>query len=171
MFKIIHTAEDINRTITELAIQISRDYEGKELLLCGILNGAFMFLADLSRKVTIPHKIDFMGASSYGEGTVSTGEVKITKYPDTSPRGKDILIIEDVIETGQTLGTIRSFFLEEGANTVKICSLVIKENKQRETFPVDYYGFFDEDEFIIGYGMDHAGFHRNLPYIGIMEES
>lgn len=167
--RVIHSESDIRLAVNRLANEISRDYINRELLLCGILNGAFIFLADLSRALTIPHKIDFMGASSYGDATSSSGSVKITKYPDTNPQGKDILIVEDVIETGLTLEVVSRYFMDEGARSVKVCSLVVKEMDGRKSFRADYTGFIEGDEFILGYGMDYAGLYRNLPFLGVWE--
>ncbi|MCC5815751.1 MAG: hypoxanthine phosphoribosyltransferase [Leptospira sp.] len=168
--RVIHSELEIKKTVDELGRQISEQYRGKDLLLVGILNGAFIFLADLSRSLSIPHKIDFMGASSYGDATQSSGNVKITKYPDTNPQGKDILIVEDVIETGLTLGRITGYFLEEGASSVRICSLIVKEKPGRKSFPADFVGYREGDEFLIGYGMDYAGLYRNLPFLATLDD-
>lgn len=166
--KIEISTESIQNKVRELADLISEDYRGKELLLCGILNGAFVFLADLSRSLSLPHRIDFMGASSYGDGTVSSGTVKITKYPESNPSGKHILIVEDIIETGATLHTMANYLKEEGALSVKVCSLVVK-NKSGVSYHADYVGFAMGDEFLVGYGMDYAGLYRNLPYIATLD--
>lgn len=167
--KVHISKEAIETKIQELAKEISKDYENQELLLCGILNGAFIFLADLSRAISIPHKIDFMGASSYADAMVSSGNVKITKYPDTNPAGKHVLIVEDVIETGLTLQKIKSYLKEEGALSVKVCSLIIKQINHDKKYSAEYVGFLEGDEFLVGYGMDYGGLYRNLPYIGVIE--
>ncbi|WCL50334.1 hypoxanthine phosphoribosyltransferase [Leptospira sp. GIMC2001] len=161
----------IQERVKELGLQISEEYSGKELMLCGVLNGAFIFLADLTRNISIPHVIDFMGASSYGNSQVSSGKVQITKYLSISPKGKHVLVVEDIVETANTYAKIHEYLQEEGAKSVKICSLVVKNSKEKPGFPADYKGFEVEDQFLVGYGMDFAGQYRQLPFLGIMKQS
>lgn len=162
--KKLFSEEQIQKAIFLLKRQIEEDYRGKDLILCGILNGAYIFLADLSRALEIPHQVDFMGASSYENSMESSGYVQITKYPSQSIHGKNVLIVEDVIDTGKTLDFLLNYFLKEGAESTKICSLVVKESSYNRP-KIDYYGLQAGREFLVGYGMDYAGYYRNLPYI------
>lgn len=161
--------EAIQVKVEELANEISKDYKNQDLLLCGILSGAFIFLADLTRAISIPHKIDFMGASSYGDSKQSSGNVRITKFLDTNPAGKHVLIVEDVIETGLTIQKVKSYLMDEGAVSVKVCSLIVKQVNEGKVQTVEYVGFLEGDKFLVGYGMDYGGFYRNLSYIGVIE--
>jgi hypoxanthine phosphoribosyltransferase len=167
--RLLISSEEIEIAVRRIASEIDRDYQGKEFAIYGILNGAFLFLADLCRKIQTPHSLDFMGASSYGMGKQSTGVLNITKYPDLSPKGKNVLLVEDILETGLTLDVLKKYCLEEGAKEVKICALIQKLKPEDSLgLSLDYWGFSLGDEFIVGYGMDYAGKYRHLPYIGIL---
>lgn len=156
----------IAKQIKILATQITQDYKEKDFIIIAVLNGSFVFLADLIRQIPIDHKVDFIGASSYGDGLESSGRVKITKNLTLSPYGKSILLVEDIVETGNTLNHLTKILLDEGANDVQICSLLGKKKNGNFSYPVKYLGFEIEDRFIVGYGLDYAGSYRNLPYIG-----
>ncbi len=169
--KVLLTAEQIAARVAEMGAQISRDYEGKDLMLVCILKGANIFLADLCRHITIPLSYDFVAVSSYGADTKSSGVVRILKDLDESVESKHILVIEDIVDTGLTLRL--SYLLENlrsrRAASVKICTLLDKPARRRVEVPVDYSGFTIEDQFVIGYGLDYAGKYRNLPYVGVLK--
>jgi hypoxanthine phosphoribosyltransferase len=164
--------EAIRSRIDELATEIARDYKGRKPLLIGILKGSVVFMADLIRKIDIPIEIDFMSVSSYGNDTSSSGVVRILKDLDSPITGRDVLIIEDILDSGLTLGYLTRVLGERQPKSIKICSLLYKMRSADEQLPIDisYLGFAIENEFVIGYGLDYAGFYRNLPFIGILDE-
>lgn len=153
----------IQSKVKELGKTISNDYQGEELVLIGILNGSFIFLADLCRQIHLPHRIDFIGASSYGDRLQSSGKVEITKELQTDISGKSVLIVEDIVDTGFTLRFLLHHLEIRNPKSVKIVSLFWK--KKAETVKVEYFGFEVEDEFLVGYGLDYAGKFRHLPYV------
>ena len=167
---IMFTEAQIKQRVQELGAQISRDYAGKNILLCGILKGAVMFYTDLARSIDGPVEFDFMVCSSYGSSTTSSGFVKIRKDLDSDVLGRDILIIEDIIDTGVTLSKLKPLLLERGANSVKIATLLSKPSRRKVDVPVDYNGFEIPDAFVVGYGLDYNSRYRNLPYIGVLKE-
>jgi hypoxanthine phosphoribosyltransferase len=161
--------ERLQRRISELADEISRDYAGiDDLLLVCVLKGAIMFLSDLSRKLAIPHAIDFMAVSSYGASTESSGVVRILMDLETSILDRHVLIVEDIIDSGRTLDYITRNLRTRSPASMKICSLLDKKERRVIPIPVDYVGFEIPDEFVIGYGLDFAEFYRNLPFIGVL---
>lgn len=162
--------EEIHSKIKELGEKITQDYKERDLLLVGILKGAVVFLADLMRKIELPVSYDFMDVSSY-EGSTTTGEVRILKDLSTSVEGKDILIVEDIIDTGLTLNYLTKVLQERGAQSVSIVTLLSKPKRRRINVFVKYVGFEIPDEFVIGYGMDYDDKYRNLPDICILDES
>ncbi len=162
--------EDILAKVKELGKKISEDYKGKDLLLVGILKGAVIFMSDLVRSIDIPVKLDFMAVSSYGKTAISTGEVRIIKDLDFSVENKDILIIEDIIDTGYTLAYLTDNLRKRGANSVKVCTLLNKPERRKVDVPVDYLGFDIPDEFVVGYGLDYAELGRNLSYVAALKE-
>ena len=162
--------EDILAKVKELGKKISEDYKGKDLLLVGILKGAVIFMSDLVRSIDIPVKLDFMAVSSYGKTAISTGEVRIIKDLDFSVENKDILIIEDIIDTGYTLAYLTDNLRKRGANSVKVCTLLNKPERRKVDVPVDYLGFDIPDEFVVGYGLDYAEMGRNLPFVAALKE-
>ncbi len=166
--EILFTEEIIEQKIKELGSMISRDYQGKELILIGVLKGANIFMGDLMRKISIPIKIDFMAVSSYGISTESSGVVKIIKDLDESIEDKHVLIIEDIIDTGLTLHYLYENLWSRRPKTLKICTLLDKPERRKVNIKVDYKGFDIPDEFIVGYGIDYAERYRNLPYVGIL---
>lgn len=159
--------EKIQSRIKELASQIEKDYAGKKLYLIGILSGSFVFLADLCRKMELDLEIEFMKASSYGEGTVSSGQVDISLDVKTDLEGKHVLLVEDIVDTGNTISALRPVLQKRKPASLKLASLLFKPARLEQKVDIDYLGFEIEDKFVIGYGLDFAGKYRELPYIGI----
>ena len=168
--EILISEEDVKKRIKELGEKISKDYENKDLVLIGILKGAVIFMSELSKNIDLPLAIDFMAVSSYGKSSISTGEVKIIKDLDESVLDKDILIVEDIIDTGYTLSYLTDNLEKRGARSVKIITLLDKIDRRCVDVPVDYIGFEIPDEFIVGYGLDYAEKYRNLPYVAALKE-
>ena len=161
--------EALQRRIAELGEEISADYAGRDLLLVGVLKGAVFFMADLMRGLTIPCEIDFMAISSYGDSTDSSGVVRILKDLDINIEGRDVLVVEDIIDSGLTLSyLIRSLEAREPA-TLEICALLTKPERREIDVPVRYVGFEIPNRFVIGYGLDFAERYRNLPYVGVLD--
>lgn len=165
---ILFSEEEIESKCLELGQKISKDYD-EEILVVGILKGAVPFMAELVKRIELPIKMDFMDVSSY-EGSVSTGKVKILKDVENDVRGKDVLIVEDIIDTGNTLSYLTELFKLRGAKSVGICSLLTKPSRREKDVNVKYIGFEIEDYFVVGYGMDYNERFRNLPYIGVLAE-
>jgi hypoxanthine phosphoribosyltransferase len=161
---LLYSRDQIAQRVKELAATISSDYAGSDLVLIGILRGAFIFVADIIRQLTIPVKIDFIGASSYGLGTETSGQVAITKELQVPVSGRDLLLMEDILDTGVTLQAIQAKLKELGARSVKICTLIDKRERRVVEVTVDYVGF-ETSGFIVGYGIDYAERYRNLPDI------
>lgn len=168
--EILVTEEEIQKKVKELGEQITRDYQGKNLMLVGILKGAVMFLSDLAKNIRMPVMIDFMAVSSYGNSTESSGIVRIVKDLDCSVHDKDILIVEDIIDTGLTLSYLTDNLKKRKAKSVKIVTLLDKPERRKVEVPVDYVGFVIPDEFVIGYGIDYAEKYRNLPFVAALKE-
>lgn len=164
------TVEQIQNKVRELAVKISEDYEGKELLSVGILRGAFIFFADIVRLIQVPMKIDFLIVSSYLK-TKTTGEVTIHADLREDIRGKDVLLIEDIVDTGITINHIRELLLARGPASLKICAFLDKKPRRKVEVPLDYVGFEIPDEYIVGYGLDYENMFRNLPYVAIFKKS
>lgn len=162
--------EEIEKRVRELGRDISRDYEGKDLIAVGILKGATIFMAELCKNIKLPLIMDFMAVSSYGNSTISTGEVRIIKDLDFSVENKDVLIIEDIIDTGLTLSYLKENLLKRGAKSVKIATLLDKPDRRDIKVNIDYLGFVIPDEFVVGYGLDYGEKYRNLPYVGALKE-
>ncbi len=167
--KVMLSEEELTGRIRELGAEISKDFEGEEVFLVGILKGAAFFATELAKRITVPVTIDFMSTSSYGSGTVSTGDVKITKELDLDMTGKNVIIAEDIIDSGNTLAFLQKYFAEKGAKTVRIATMLDKPDRREVDVKVDYNGFTIPDEFVVGYGLDYDQKYRNLPYIGIVE--
>ena len=155
---------EINKQIQKIGQDISRDYKEKDLILVGVLKGSFVFLADLTRQISIDHNIDFIGASSY-EGTSSTGQIIFTKQPDLELENKDVLLVEDIVDTGNTLLKIIEFIKLLNPASIKICTLIDKHERRKVKIDVDYSCFSLEKGFIVGYGLDYNEKYRNLPAI------
>jgi hypoxanthine phosphoribosyltransferase len=167
--EILITAEEIQAKTAELASQISADYEGQNLLLVCILKGGMVFLADLMRHLTIPHEIDFMAVSSYGASTESTGIVRILMDLETNIQGRNVLIVEDIIDTGRTLKYITENLKTRRPASLRICTLLNKPARRTIEIPLDYVGFEIPNKFVIGYGLDYAEIYRNLPFVGVLK--
>jgi len=168
--KILYSANDLEKIVSRLGAEISKDYEGKNLLLVSILKGSVIIMADLMRKITVPLSIDFMSVSSYGDGTVSTGRVRIIKDLDKDVSGMDILIVEDILDSGYTLENLTEMIKRRKPNSVKICTLFDKPERRKADISADYVGAHVPDEFIVGYGLDYAQKYRNLPYVGVLKK-
>jgi len=160
----------IERRVKAIARKISKDYKGKDLVLIGILKGAFVFLSDLIRNVTIPVEIDFIQVASYGASTASSGVIKIKKDIDLPVVNKHILIVEDIIDYGYTLDYLLRFLKHKKPRSVKICALLDKPSRRKVKVPIAYKGFTVPDRFIVGYGLDYNEKYRNLPYIGYLQK-
>lgn len=160
---------DLNARIAELGAQISKDYEGESVYLICILRGAAPFACELAKRITVPVTIDYMTTSSYGAGTVSTGEVRIKSDVEISVEGRNVLIVEDIIDSGNTLHYLLDVFKNRNAKSVRLCTMLDKPERREVAVDVDYVGFTIPDEFVVGYGLDYDQKYRNLPYIGVVE--
>ena len=168
--RVLISEEQLKETVSRMGAQISKDYEGKNLLVISVLKGAAVFMSDILRAITIPCRIDFMAASSYGAGTQTKGSVKILKDLDIDVNGYDILIVEDILDSGVTLSNIIKLLESRKANSVKVCTLLSKPSRRKVEVPVAYEGFEVPDEFVVGYGLDYAELYRNLPFVGILKK-
>ena len=169
--RIFFSAEEIDKRLEEMAGEINRDYAGKELMLISVLRGSFVFMADLTRKITLPCTVDFLAVSSYGKGTTSSGQVQITKDLSDDIEGKDILVVEDILDSGNTLSYLMKLLRARHPASIRLCTLLDKPERRVVPVEVDYVGFTIPDEFVVGYGLDYAEKYRNLPYIGIHQPS
>ncbi|WP_297408001.1 hypoxanthine phosphoribosyltransferase [uncultured Cetobacterium sp.] len=158
--------DELQKRIKEVAKEIERDYKGTDLICIGLLKGSIMFMADLLKNVELDLAMDFMKVSSYHGGTDSTGVVKILKDVDEDLTGKDVLIIEDIIDTGLTLESVKKFLMSKKPKSLKVCSLLDKPSRRKVEMVGEYIGFEIPDEFVLGYGLDYDEIYRNLPYIG-----
>ncbi len=161
--------EQISKVVKELGEKISKEYEGKNLILISVLKGSVVFMADLMRAISIPCKIDFMVVSSYGDKTVSSGKVKIIKDLDIDLTGYDLLIVEDILDTGKTLKSLMEILKTRNPNSVKICTFLDKPDRREVDLSADFTGAKIPDEFVVGYGLDYDEKYRNLPYVGILK--
>lgn len=161
--------EDMFKRIEILGKQISKDYKGKEIAAICVLKGGVMFMADLVKHIDVPLSMDFMAVSSYGNETSSTGVVKIIKDLDESIEGKEVLIVEDIIDSGRTLSYLVNILQDRNPNSIKICTLLDKPERRIVNVDVDYVGFEIPDKFVIGFGLDYMQLYRNLPYIAVVE--
>ena len=166
--KVLVTEEQIQRRLAELAGEIDTDYDGRDLLLVGVLKGAVMVMADLARALHSPVEMDWMAVSSYGSGTKSSGVVRILKDLDKDITGRNVLIVEDIIDSGLTLSWLMSNLGSRGPATVEVCTLLRKPEAAQVDVPVRYVGFDIPNEFVIGYGLDYAERYRNLPFVGTL---
>ncbi|WP_324250114.1 hypoxanthine phosphoribosyltransferase [Schaalia turicensis] len=169
--EILVTAEQLDQRLSEMAAQIDADYQGKEILIVGVLRGAVMVMADLSRKLHTPLEMDWMAVSSYGSGTKSSGVVRILKDLDHDVDGRDVLIVEDIIDSGLTLAWLKTNLESRGAKSVKIATALRKPEALKVDVKVSYVGFDIPDEFVVGYGLDYAEKYRNLPFVGTLKPS
>ena len=167
--EILFTEDVLQNKVKELAKKITNDYKGKELLVIGVLKGSVLFVADLIKNIEMPCQIDFMAVSSYGNSSETSGIVRILKDLDTEAAGKDILIVEDIVDSGVTLDYLLKYLKARKANSINITTLLNKEARRKVDIDVKYVGFEVPDEFIVGYGIDYAEKYRNLPFIGILK--
>ena len=168
---VLISQEKLENIVKSLAKQIEKDYNDKEFIMVGLLKGSMVFMADLMKQIDLDFSIDFMIASSYGSGTESSGKVKIVSDLTLSCEKKDILIVEDIIDSGNTLNFVINYLMTKGANSVRVCTLCDKPSRRKVPLTPDYCGAEIPDEFIVGYGLDYAERYRNLPYIGILKRS
>ncbi|MCU9533869.1 hypoxanthine phosphoribosyltransferase [Streptococcus sp. CSL10205-OR2] len=168
--KVLYTEEDITKKAKELGQQLTKDYDGKNPLLVGVLKGCIPFLAELIKHIDTQIELDFMVVSSYHGGTTSSGEVKILKDVDTNIEGRDVIFIEDIIDTGRTLKYLRDMFKYRQAKSIKIATLFDKPEGREVTIDADYVCYDVPNEFIVGFGLDYRENYRNLPYVGVLKE-
>lgn len=165
---VLISEEEVCERIRAMGEQISKEYEGKEIHMICVLKGGTFFMCELAKRITVPVSLDFMAVSSYGGDTKSSGLVKIVKDLDESIRGKDILVVEDIVDSGRTLSYLLEMLNDRGPASLRLCTLLDKPDRRVIDVPVDYTGFQIPDEFVVGYGLDYAQKYRNLPYIGIV---
>ncbi len=168
--KVLISQEEIQKKIAEVGAQISADYAGKKLLMVGILKGSVVFMSDLMRSVSVHAKIDFMSVSSYGSGVKSSGVVKIIKDLDEALEGYDLLLVEDILDSGLTLSYLRELLRDRHPSSIRIVTLLNKSARRVADIQPDYCCFEVPDEFVVGYGLDYAEHYRNLPYVGVLKE-
>ena len=168
--EILFPREAIQKRVRELAGQISGDYAGRELIVIGILKGAFIFMADLIREISIPCKIDFVRVASYGASSESSGKVVMTKDIETSIKGRDILIVEDIVDTGLTLQYLIDWLKERNPHSLKICVFLDKRKRRKVSFEADYVGFTIDDGFVVGYGLDFNEQYRFFPDVYVIKQ-
>lgn len=167
--EILLDEQKIAAIVKNMGQQISEDYKGKNLLLVSVLKGSLMFMADLMREITVPCAIDFLSVSSYGSGTTTTGEVRILKDLDASLDGKDVLVVEDILDSGVTLSYLLKNLSARSPASIRLCTFLDKPERRRVDIKADYIGTSVPDEFIVGYGLDYAERYRNLPYVGVLK--
>jgi hypoxanthine phosphoribosyltransferase len=163
--------QDIAARVKELGAQITKDFESRNLVLVVVLKGSFLFAADLCRAIDLPLRVDFLGVRSYGEGTETSGVVQITQDLSRPIAGEDVIIVEDIVDTGLTIAHLMDLFRTRQPRSVQVCALLHKPARARVEVKIDYLGFTIEDKFVVGYGLDFAERYRNLPYIGVVERS
>lgn len=163
--KILIDAQTIQRKVTELGRQITGDYQDRSLVLLGVLNGSFIFMADLARAIDLPLEVDFLRVASYGNSTSSSGSIRMTKAPELDLKDRDILLVEDIVDTGTTIAWLRDYIASHEAGSVRICALIDKQERRLTEVEIHYPGFTVEEGFLVGYGLDYAEKYRNLPDI------
>ena len=169
--RVLLTEEEVDKRIQEIGEQISKDYAGKQVHLVCVLKGGSFFMCELAKRITVPVSLDFMSVSSYGAGTVSSGVVRIIKDLDEPLEGKNVLIVEDIIDSGRTLAYLIEVLKQRGPKDIRLCTLLDKpERRVKKQVTVDYTCFTIPDEFVVGYGLDYDQKYRNLPYIGVVEQ-
>ena len=167
--EVLVTAEDLQRRVGELGREISQDYAGRPLLLVGVLKGAVFFLSDLMRAIDIHVEVDFMAVASYGSATDSSGVVRILKDLDIAIEGRDVLIVEDIVDSGLTLQYLMRNLGSRNPRTLEVCALLTKPERRKVDLPTRYVGFEIPDRFVVGYGLDYAERHRNLPFVAVLD--
>ena len=168
--EVLVSTDELERRVGELGAEISRDYEGRDLVMIGVLKGAVLFLADLMRRLTVPCEIDFIAVSSYGSSTDSSGVVRILKDLEAPIEGRDVLIVEDIIDSGLTLQYLLRNLRARNPGTLEVCALLTKPERRRVELPIRYLGFEIPNRFVIGYGLDYAQRYRNLSYVAVLNE-
>jgi hypoxanthine phosphoribosyltransferase len=168
--RILHSAEVIHARVCELGAQITRDYRDRSLVILPVLKGSFVFAADLIRAIDLPLRVEFLGVASYGSGTRSTGVVQITQDVTSPVANEDVLLVEDIVDTGLTIDYLLKTLQTRTPRTLKVCALLHKPSRTEVKVPIDYLGFTIEDEYVVGYGLDHAQAYRNLPDLRILTE-
>lgn len=166
---VLISEETVAKKIAEMGAQISKDYEGESVYLLCILKGSVFFTTELAKHITVPVLLDFMSVSSYGSGTTSSGNVRIVKDLDTPIEGQNVLVVEDIIDTGRTLAYLMEHLKQRGPKSLKLCTLLDKPERRVSDVKVDYTGFEIPDKFVVGYGLDYDQKYRNLPYVGAIE--
>lgn len=169
--KILYTQEELSRRVKELGEQITADYAGRQPMLISVLRGSYIFMADLTRAINLDVTVDFMAVSSYGAGTVSSGQVEIKKDLSDSIEGRDLIIVEDILDSGNTLYYLMDVLRARRPASIRICALMDKPERRTKPITADYAGFTIPDAFIVGYGLDYAERYRNLPYVGVLKPS
>ena len=170
--RVMYSEEEVDKRIRELGEEISKRYEGKTVHMICVLKGGVFFMCELAKRITVPVTMDFMSVSSYGSGTKSSGIVKIVKDLDQTIEGKDVLVVEDIIDSGRTLSHLMKILNERKPASLSLCTLLDKpERREVKDVHVDYTGFQVPDEFVVGYGLDYDQLYRNLPYVGVVETS
>ncbi|MEM1485629.1 hypoxanthine phosphoribosyltransferase [Oscillospiraceae bacterium PP1C4] len=169
ILKVLIDEDELEAKVKELGAQITKDYAGKKLLVLGVLKGSFVFMADLIRSIDTPCEVEFMAVSSYHSGVKTSGVVKIIKDIDINPLDFNILIVEDILDSGLTLSYLKGMLLQRGAVNIKIAALLDKPARRIADIKADYTGFEVPDEFVVGYGLDYAEHYRNLPYVGVLK--
>ena len=157
--------EDIRKKVEEIAYNISKEYKDKEPVLMGVLNGSFIFIADLIRKISTPSEVDFIRVASYGQNSISSGNIQLTKDIELSLMGKPVIIVEDIIDTGLTLSYLIKHIKKKSPESIRVCTLINKFGRRQKEIGIDYRGFDIEDGFLVGYGLDYSEKYRHLPYI------
>jgi len=168
--EILVQADELQHRVRQLGAEITRDYEGKDLLLIGVLKGAVFFLSDLMRHIEVPCEVDFMAVASYGSSTQSSGVVRILKDLDAAIEGRDVLIVEDIVDSGLTLSYLFRMLGGRSPASLEVCALLTKPDRREVDMPIRYVGFEIPNKFAIGYGLDHAEHYRNLPYVAVLNE-
>ena len=167
--RVLLTEEEVNEKIKKIGEQVSKDYAGKSVHMICVLKGGVFFTCELAKRITVPVSMDFMSVSSYGDGTKSSGVVKIAKDLDETLEGKNVLIVEDIIDSGRTLYYLMDILSKRNPKSMKLCTLLDKPERRVKDVKVDYVGFNIPDEFVVGYGLDYDQRYRNLPYVGVLD--
>ena len=169
--RILYTEEELRRRVKELGAQITADYAGRRPILASVLRGSYIFMADLTRAIDLDVTVDFMAVSSYGAGTVSSGQVEIKKDLSDTIEGRDLIIVEDILDSGNTLYYLMDVLRARRPASIRICALMDKPERRTKPISADYVGFTIPDAFIVGYGLDYAERYRNLPYVGVLKQT
>lgn len=169
ILEVLYTEEQLHQRVAELGARITEDFRGKDLVLACVLRGSYIFMADLSRQINLPCTIDFMAVSSYGKGSTSSGQVNIIKDLSDPIEGKDLLIVEDILDSGNTLYYLREVLSARHPASISICTLLDKPDRREKNIFADYSGFLVPNAFVVGYGLDYAEKYRNLPFIGVLK--